>query len=449
MTISRYGGDGHFLGVAGAGMGKTSSIVFPTALSDPRSLILNDPKGTLYWAYNKPARAWIGTAGYRATLGKVIRLAPCETHTDYYDPWKSIRMGTDDAYGDAELLAHYLTNPEDKENVDETSKHFQNLCNQVVAGVFLYGLESGVATTGAAFDALMTRSKWEDLLTVMEAYPHPLVQRAAGVARMPGDRELGSLKTTLANALRIFADPRIERFTSDSTFRLTDLREDKEPCTVYVTIPFGQGKRLRPLARLLYAQMLTYCNNTAHVPAWSHDLLVILEEFPSLGRFEFATDLLNTAREAGMQLAIITPSMEELIDNYGIHHNFLEGCRVQAVFGLSDASVAKKFSQRVGTWTETVTRKTRQAKGGTSTTADTREVDLLPPTALLRFKKDDVLVIAEGHTRVLKQERYYNNRLWQARSRMAPPGWQVGAPRDGAVAVAGTAAPDPLHHEET
>ena len=419
MTISRYGGDGHFLGVAGTGTGKTSALVFPTLLEDRRSVIVNDPKGTLYWAYNKAARAWVGTAGYRSTLGKVVALAPFEPYTDFYDPWASIRLGTDDEYGDAELLAHYLTNPEDKENLDETSRHFQNLANQVVAGVFLYGLYSQLATTGAAFDALLAHTPWDDLLTVMAACPHPLVQRAAGVARMPGDRELGSLKTTLANALRIFADPRIARFTSHSTFHLRDLREADAPCTVYVTIPFGQGKRLRPLARLLYAQMLTYC--TSHVAGWQQDLLAILEEFPSLGRFEFATDLLNYAREAGAQLMLITPSMEELVDTYGPHHNFLEGCRVQAVFGLSDASVAKKFSSRVGTWTKTITRITRQARGGRSVTEDTKELDLLSPTALLQLSEREVLILAGRYKRVLQQARYYEHPVWAARSLLPPP----------------------------
>jgi type IV secretion system protein VirD4 len=419
MTISRYGGDGHCLVVAGTGSGKTAAIVFPTLLEDPRSTIVNDPKATLYWAYNKQAHMWLGTAGYRRTLGKVVALAPFEAYTDFYDPWQGIRLGTDDEYGDAELLAHYLTNPEDKENLDETSRHFQHLANQVFAGVFLYGLHSGMATTGAAFDALLTRTNWDDLLTVMAAFPHPLVQRAAGVARMPGDRELGSLKTTLANALRIFADPRIARFTTQSTFTLTDLREQERPCTVYVTVPFGQGQRLRPLARLLYAQMLTYC--TSRTAGWRHNLLAILEEYPSLGRFEFSTHLLLTAREAGMQLLIITPSMEELIATYGVHHPFLEGCRVQAIFGISDPSVAKKFSSRVGTWTKTFTRITRQSKGGQSTTKETKEQDLLSPTALLQLDEREVLIVAGRYKRVLRQARYYEDREWLRRSRLPVP----------------------------
>jgi type IV secretion system protein VirD4 len=422
--ICHYHGDGHIYVVAATGTGKTAAIVYPTLLAGQpgerhRSMILNDPKGALYWAYNDARREWRGTAGYRATLGKVVLLAPFHTDTDFYNPWDSIRVGTDDEYGDAEILAHYLTNPEDKENLDETSRHFQSLANQVVAGIFLYGLHERMATTGSEFDALVTQTPWDDLLTVMEAHPHPLVRRAAGVARMPGDRELGSLKTTLANALRIFADPRIARFTARSTFALTDLREQEQPCTVYVTIPFGQGKRLRPLARLLYAQMLTYC--TAHVGGWRHNVLALLEEFPSLGRFEFASDLLNYAREAGMQLCLITPSMEELIDTYGSHNNFLEGCRVQVVFGLTDAGVAKKFAGRVGTVTHTVKRVTQQARGGRSITTDTKEQDLLSPTALLQLGEREVLVLVGRYKRILEQSRYYEHAVWDARSRMAPP----------------------------
>jgi type IV secretion system protein VirD4 len=424
MQVSRYGGDGHLLVVAGTGTGKTSAIVVPTLLDEepsfrPWSVIVNDPKGVLHWAYNDGRQEWRGTAGYRASLGRVVLLAPFHPDTDQHNPWKWIRVGTDDEYGDAELLAHYLTNPEDKEHQDETSLHFQRLANQVIGGLFLYGLHTGLATTGAEFDALVTHSKWDDLLTVMEHYSHPLVQRAAGVARMPGDRELGSLKTTLANALRIFADPRIARFTERSTFALTDVREQDAPCTVYVTIPFGQGKRLRPLARLIYAQLLTYC--TSRVDGWKHPVRVMLEEFPSLGRFEFATDLLNYAREAGMQLCLITPSMEELIDTYGTHHNFLEGCRVQVVFGLSDAAVAKKFSARVGTRRRFFDRITRQSRGGRSITKEVKEEDLLSQTALLQFGEREVLVLAGRYKRVLTQARHYEHPVWAARSQIPPP----------------------------
>ena len=113
--------------------------------------------------------------------------------------------------------------------------------------------------------------------------------------------------------------------------------------------------------------------------------------------------------------------MEELVDTYGPHSNFLEGCRVQAVFGLSDASVAKKFSGRVGTWKEKVKRITYQSRGGKSTTEDTKEQDLLSPTALLQLREDEVLILAGRYKRVLKQARYYENRLWSDRSRIAPP----------------------------
>lgn len=424
MTTCHYGGDGHLLIVAGTGTGKTACVVFPTLLAGQpqdrhRSMVVNDPKGTLYWAYNEASQSWRGTAGYRATMGKAVLLAPFHQDTDTYNPWDSIRLGTDDEYGDAELLAHYLTNPEDTESHNETSRHFQSLANQVVAGIFLYGLHDQIAFTGAEFDALITQTPWDDLLTAMEQHEHPLVQRAAGVARMPGDRELGSLKTTLANAMRIFADPRIAKFTKQSTFHLTDLREQEAPCTVYVTIPFGQGKRLRPLARLLYAQMLTYC--TARVSGWRHPLLAILEEFPSLGRFEFASDLLNYARETGTQLCLITPSMEEVIDTYGTHSNFLEGCRVQLVFGLTDAGVARKFAERVGTVSQPVERVTTQARGGRSITREMKEQDLLSRTALMELGEREVLLLAGRYKRILQQQRYYEQPVWDARSRLAPP----------------------------
>jgi type IV secretion system protein VirD4 len=404
---------GHILVVAGTQSGKTVSIVLPTLLDEEpgraRSMIIHDPKESLY---PKSAR-------YRSKLGKVVRLAPLCPETDFLNPWDPVRLGTDDEFRDVELIATYLTNPEGKASRDDVTEHFQELLNQFFCGVFLYGLHTGIATTGREFNDLVNCTAWKDLLTVMAAHDHPEVQRAAMIASRPGDKELGALQTTAARALRIFSDPRIAHMTSTSSFRMEELREADQPCTVYLSVPFGDQQRLRPLTRLLLRQMLDHC--TSKLSGWKHPLLAMIEEFPSLGRFEPISDGLNFAAEFGLQYCLITPSMEELINTYGAHHNFLAGCRVQAIFGLSDEGTARKFSGRVGTRERKQQRITTQKGGRQSSTEDVREEPLLNTTGVLQLEEHEVLIMAGRYQRIVSQARYYTSALWNPRSVLPIP----------------------------
>jgi type IV secretion system protein VirD4 len=417
--IYRYAGVAHLLVVAGTQSGKTVSIVRPTILEWPGSMIINDPKGGLYHWLLPDKVTSRNTAGYRASLGKVVLLAPLQDDTDCFNLWETVPLGTDDEYRAVQLISMYLANPEGKVSQDEASQHFKDLVNLFMPGVFLYGLKTGIATTGAEFNDLVNGTEFRDLLTVMANYDDPIVQKAAMLAKKPGENEGGSLQTSLARALSLFNDPRIARMTGRSTFTLADLREHDKPCTVYLSVPFNDQERLRVLVVLFLRLMLDHC--TSRLTGWKHQMLVMLEEFPSLGRCDFVSNGLDHAAEFGVQYCLVTPSMQKLVDKYGQHHNFLDGCRVQVVFGLSAEATAKTFSGRVGTHDEKRERVTRQKGGRQSISDDIREVPLLNATGLLKLGPRQVLVMAGPSQRVLTQARYYEHSLWDRRSQMPLP----------------------------
>jgi type IV secretion system protein VirD4 len=417
--VLRYSGLAHLLIIAGTQTGKTVSVVKPTILEFQGSMLINDPKGGLYQWLLPDKRHWGNSAGYRSTLGRVILLAPLQEDTDCFNLWDTVRIGTDDAFRDAQLISMYLANPEGRVTTDSTSQHFKDLVNLFMPGVFLYGLQTGLATTGAQFNELVNGSEWVDVLTVMKAYPDPLVHNAAMLGAAPGDNEAGSLKTSLARALSLFNDPRIARMTSQSTFTLQDLREAEEPCTVYLSVPFNDQERLRVLVVLFLRILLDYC--TSRLTGWKHSMLAMLEEFTSLGRCDFVSDGLDHAAEFGVQYCLITPSMKKLEEVYGIHHNFFDTCRVQVAFGLSDARVARNVSESLGTREETHHRVTTQKGGRRSTTEDVKDEPLLNVTGLLDLDERSMLVKAGRYKRVVEQSRYYEHPLWERRSRLPMP----------------------------
>jgi type IV secretion system protein VirD4 len=409
--ILRYTGPGHTLVIGQVRSGKTAGFAIPNLLEWPGTIIAYDPKSEL--------RAL--TEGYRTTMSRVLNLAPLDPHTDGYNLLQAVRLKTDDEIRDVDLIAGTLTNPDGKKNREDATEHFQELVNQFFRGVMLYGLYSGLAMTCPALNDLITRTRWGDLVTVLQHQDHPEMQRAGEVTSRIVDRELGSLQTTAARALSLFSDPRIAGMTSRNDVPLTALREEDTPCTVYLSAPFTDLARLRPLVRIMVTQMLGHC--TTRLTGWRHKVLVLIDEMPSLGHMTLLSDGLNYLAGYGVQLALMSPSMEELIHLYGPHHNFLEACRVQAIFGLSDERVAERVSKRIGNHERTIRRITRQhgGRGGLSISEDTRQEPLISPTGVLQLPEQSVLLSIGRHSLVADQARYYQHPLWRRRSQLPLP----------------------------
>lgn len=404
--VLRYHGPGHVFFIGRTRSGKTTQLL-STLLEYPHSILVNDVKSELYAL----------SAGYRATVGRIMRLCPTDSASQHYNPWEAVRIGTDAAYRDVEILSHYLVRTEGARR-DSTAIHFQTLATKVLNGVFLYGLTTGLATCGEDFNDLLTLTPWAGLLQSMKEHDHPEVQRAAELASRPQREELGSLQTTIANALSIFSDPRVALMTRESHFRLAALREDDAPCTVYWQVPFSDQVRLRPLTRLVMHQMLDHC--TQRLTGWKHPILVVLEELPSLDHFPLASSGLNYFAGYQVQLLNLTPSMPELLDHYGRYHNFLVGSHVQCLFGLNDAETAQAFATRLGT-REVSHRRVSVTQGRRTTSDDIRDEALLNATGLLQMEDDGVLILAGRHAVCGTQARFYQHRIWRRRSQLSVP----------------------------
>jgi type IV secretion system protein VirD4 len=409
----RYDGEAHCLYVGRTGGGKTASLV-PTILEYPGSLLI------FYQKQGDDGRRrdlYQLTAGARARQGPVVRLAPTEAVSAHYNPWDRVDMTQETAYRDADLISHTLLTPEVVGHESGGSRHFRELATQVLTGISLYGLSTGLATCGEDFNDLI-HSDWQGLLTSMEQHDHPVVHNAAVDAQAPKGEEGGSLKTTLGRALRMFNDPRVARMSRETSFPLTWLREEDAPCTLYWCVPFADLARLRPLSQLVLEGLTGYCRS--HLGGWQHRLGVVLEEVPSLGPMRLISDELTYSREFGMQFLLLTPTIADLTRLYGPHHNLFETCGVQLIFGLNSARVARPFAEALGEHEVETTRTTRQG-GRTSTSTEQRREALLDATGVKRLKRGQVLVLLEEHSLVATQARYYARWGWWRASRLPVP----------------------------
>jgi type IV secretory pathway TraG/TraD family ATPase VirD4 len=214
--------------------------------------------------------------------------------------------------------------------------------------------------------------------------------------------------------------------TRMTTFPLEALREQGQPCTVYWHVPFRDQGRLKRLTRLFFHQVLDYCTQERFLldqpgrPAVGHPLLWVAEELPSLGYFPLATTGLNYLRGYGIQMLLLTPSMQELIKDFSVHHNFLEGSYVRVIFGLSDPRTAQEFAGSIGTHEVKRTRTTRQ-RGRTQTSTDVHDKALLDATGITKLPPGYVLILAGMHSLIARQAPFYGHQPWRRASALPVP----------------------------
>jgi type IV secretion system protein VirD4 len=410
-----YSGPLHCFFVGRTGGGKTNTLT-STLLTYQHSVLLNDPKGELYTR----------TAGYRATAGSVYRLAPTETTSAGYNFWGGIDPTSAEAFREVELLSHYLLEKEESGPQSSAGAFFSGLAMQFLNGLSLYGLRTGLATCGEDFNDLLTMSDWADLCQRMQEHDLSVVQQAGKLGTTGKGEVHDSLRLTLLRALSVFSDPQVAAMTRATTFPLTALREQDQPCSVYWHVPFRDQARLKRLTRLFFHQVLDYCTQARFLldqpgrPAVGHPLLWVAEELPSLGYFPMATGGLNYLRGYNIQMLLLTPSMQELLKEFGVHHNFLEGSYVRVIFGLSDSRTAHEFAGSLGTHEVERRRITRQ-RGRRSTSIDTHDKALLDATGITQLPPGHVLILAGMHALVARQAPFYGYRVWREASTRPVP----------------------------
>jgi type IV secretion system protein VirD4 len=236
---------------------------------------------------------------------------------------------------------------------------------------------------------------------------------------------LSGVLSTASRGLRLYLDPLVARMTSRSDYTLEDLRSRTRPMTLYLTVPYSDQKRLRPLSRLLMRQILGYTTQQLH--GWRHRLLGVIDECQALNRLQALSEALNYAAGYGVNLCLITPSLHELDRLYGPNNNFLEGCHIRVAYAPNDFTIAQRFSRQTG---ETETEKRRQSwsqdvgslLGGRRTTStEIERRPLLSPTALMLLDKEQVLLLVGNMApALLKKARYWKRgrgRLAQLRMR--------------------------------
>ena len=185
--------------------------------------------------------------------------------------------------------------------------------------------------------------------------PHPVVASAAREVLNKSDNERSGVLSTAMSFLGLYRDPTVAEVTSHCDWRIADLISAKHPVSLYLVVPPSDISRTKPLVRLILNQIgrrLTESLDGSDGILRRHKLLLMLDEFPALGRLDFFETALAFMAGYGIRRFLIAQSLNQIDKAYGQNHSILDNCHVRVTFATNDERTAKRISETLGTATE-------------------------------------------------------------------------------------------------
>lgn len=417
----RHDGPEHILCFAPTRSGKGVGLVVPSLLTWPGSAIVHDIKG----------ENWQLTAGFRARHGRVLLFDPTNAKSSAYNPLLEVRRGEWEVR-DVQNIADILVDPEGSL---EKRNHWEKTSHALLVGAILHVLYAEPDKTLAGVAAFLSdpRRPIESTLASMmktahlgEAGPHPVIASAARELLNKSDNERSGVLSTAMSFLGLYRDPVVAEVTRHCDWRITDLVAAKHPATLYLVVPPSDIARTKPLIRLILNQVGRRLTEDLQAKAGRHRLLLMLDEFPALGRLDFFESALAFMAGYGLKSFLIAQSLNQIEKAYGANNSILDNCHVRVSFATNDERTAKRVSDALGTATEMKAMKNYAGHrlspwlGHLMVSRSETARPLLTPGEIMQLPPTDEIVMAAGLAPIrAKKARYYEDARFK--ERLLPP----------------------------
>jgi len=471
LRYLRHNGPEHIAVLAPTRSGKGVSLVIPTLLSWPNSVIVYDPKSELYNL----------TAGWRSTSqidqgaeNRCIKFEPTsENGSARFNPLNEVRIRTIHEVGDVQNLVTIIVDPEGKGLID----HWAKTAHAFLTGVILHLLYTipkktngnrSASLPDVAFSLSDPSRKIEDLYQEMlenthapienekPIYPespesHPIIAASARDMLNRPSEERGSVLSTAMSFLSLYRDPLVSRNVSESDFTINQLMNDTKPVSLYLMVNAGDKDRMKPLIRLIINQILrkllskplTLSDGRANKPH-KYQLLMLIDEFPSLGRLDVFQESLAYIAGYGIKAYLIMQDIGFLLSTYTHDETIISNCHIRVAFAPNKIETAEWLSRMTGT--TTIVKEDVTTSGGrfgavlqnVSRTFHEVSRPLMTPDEISRMTsptKDDeekiiepgeLLTFVSGHAPIKgTQTLYFKDPVFSKRAKLAPPSTEI------------------------
>lgn len=455
----RYNDASHVLAFAPTRSGKGVGLVLPTLLSWAESALILDIKG----------ENWALTAGWRAQQGHaVLRFDPQDyARSVCFNPIDTVRITEPQAVQDAQAITTMILDPDGK----GMKEYFDKAAFAFFVGAILHciivqihegkkasmrDLSFMLANPDMTTDELLeSMIETDHAVWLREAFPdkelifadalHDNIASSAKEMLNKADRERSGVLSTAGVNLSLYRDPTIAHVTSRSDFTVADLMQHEKPVSLYFIISPNDLDRLRPLTRLILNVILNRL--TEHmafqdgraVVHYRHRLLLMLDEFTSLGNLAIFERALAFMAGYGLKAYIIIQDLSQLHGAYTKDESIMSNCHLRLAYAPNKPQTASLLSEMTGK-TTVVEEKTSLSgsrsghlKNASVSIAETArplltpdECGRLPGITVDRNGKvidgGDMLIFAAGFPAIYgKQILYFQDPVFLSRAKIPAP----------------------------
>ena len=401
---------GHHLVVSGTRGGKGVSAVIPAILDHQGPVVALDIKGENFAV----------TRRHRQEMGRdVAVLNPfgvIEPSSDQFNPLDYIRP--QELSRDIELVADGLVRPEKGDGA-----HFSEMARELIAGtieVVVTQEEPERRNLVAVADLLLAA----DLDTTLQAWSenadfvgHRPAQVAATILRA-GDRERGSIQTSMAKAFAWMQSDAMRHFLQRSSFRMDDLLDDK--LDLFIVVPLDQVDKQAVFMRLFVNLVLgTVVRQDGHRKVKA-PILLVLDEFVRMGRMEQIMNIANVAAGSGVEALFVTQDTGQVETAYGPNdaRSIFGSCITKRLFNLNDIETTEWAVRHLGDNTvySRQIREGKSASDGRDFSYSEQKQKLMTAQEMSEMPSDELLLLV-GNRKPLKakQNRYFDNRAYRGK----------------------------------
>jgi type IV secretion system protein VirD4 len=368
-----------------------------------------------------------------------------------------VRIGTEHEVADAQNIVQQIVDPDGR----GLETHWDKTSFMFLVGLILYAIHFHRAQAGSHVASLADVS---DLLSNPEGIDklylrmkenrfgnagtvHSVIAKASIDMLEKDPRERSSVLSTAKTFFALYTDPVVSKNIAKSGFRIADLTNHRTPVSLYLIVDPANKARLKPLVRLILTQIVRNLTprlqfvDGAPVKPYRHRLLLLLDEFPSLGRLPIFEDALAHIAGYGLKAYLVTQDLSQLYAAYGKDEGIISSCQVRIAYAPNKLETAELLSRMTGM--ATVLKRQVQTSGGRSAmllrnvseSVQEHERPLLTADECMRLpgaKKDtasdriteagDMLVFVAGHPPIYgRQLLYFQDPIFSERARIPAP----------------------------
>lgn len=256
--------------------------------------------------------------------------------------------------------------------------HFVSQVTMLAAGTLNYFLvhDRRKGNLAGVADALVTAPNdvREDMFKNMRAGASAALLAAINSYLTVGERERGSIFSTMTNALEVWTWTLYRRLCTwdgdeDEHWTFEDLWKGDQPFAMFVTGGMGARSDVRAFLRMLFGLCAqSRARAFENGSSFKRPMKMMIDEADNLGECMPVANIITELRKAKLQVFLAYQSISQLYDNFSKARadTILDNVDIISTGGIRNTQELKRLSDLLGQRTEKVSTEYSSGRGGKS-----------------------------------------------------------------------------------